>query len=104
MKYYSLIIFSLMLVACDSSSGPDGSWRVGEPGKAVYVFIEDNGNDKDRVYQGSIYSEKDESVIYKGTFDYSRHTPIDYQNPDIYASWDGERLYLLDNSFLKKTR
>jgi len=97
-----ILFFSIALVSgCDSTSGPNGSWLVGDPDKGVYVLIEDNNNSSDRVYKGVIYSVSDESVIFKGEFDYSKHTQINYQNSSIYLNWDGERLYLKDNSFLK---
>lgn len=97
------IPFSLfaVLLACDFSAGPNGSWWVGTEEKGVYAFIEDNGNAQDRIYKGVIYSGSDETVLYEGEFDYSKHTPIDIENRSIYSRWDGQRLYLKDNSFLK---
>ena len=98
-----LIPFALivLVMGCDSSSGPDGSWLVGDEENGVYVYIEDNDNTKDRVYKGVIYSGSDQSVIFEGEFDYSKHTPVDFQNSNIYSKWDGDRLYLKDNSFLR---
>ena len=101
MKLILALSLVLILMACDSSSGPKGSWLVGEAEKGVYVFIEENGNTTDRIYKGVIYSTSDESVLFDGEFDYSKHTPIDITNKNIYSNWDGERLYLKDNSFLK---
>ena len=104
MKLFILATLIVLVSACDSTSGPDGSWAVGKGEGMVYVFVEDNGNSEDRIYKGVIYSSVDESVIFEGKFDYSRHLQIDYSNPEIYMNWDGERLYLNDNSFLKAIR
>ena len=89
------------LTACDFSGGPNGSWWVGTPEKGVYVYMEDNDNTEDRIYKGVIYSGEDESVIFEGNFEYSRHTIVDFENTELYTKWDGKRLYLIDNSFLK---
>ncbi len=104
MKSLVLAVCVILVSACDSSSGPNGSWKVGKDNSAVYVFIEENDSTDDRIYKGRVYSVVDESVIFEGNFDYSRHTPIDYSNSEIYMNWDGERLYLNDNSFLKAVR
>lgn len=102
----SLILAALLVLisACDSTSGPDGSWLVGDEHSGVYVFIQDNDDSEDRTYKGTIYSVNDESIVFQGEFDYSRHVSFDYSNPEIYTNWDGERLYLIDNSFLKAMR
>jgi len=101
MKRLILFLFISLISACDFSAGPNGSWLVGDPEKGVFVLIDDNNNTKDRIYKGVIYSASDESVIFDGEFDYSKHTQIDYKNSNIYLKWDGDRLYLKDNSFLK---
>lgn len=101
MKQLNTVVFLILLVACDSGAGPDGSWLVGTADKGVYVYIEDDEIKTDRIYKGVIYSVTDESIIFEGKFDYSKHTPVDYQNSHIYSRWDGSRLYLKDNSFLK---
>jgi len=104
MRFILVLSLAATLIACDSSSGPKGSWLVGNAEKGVYVFIEDNGNTTDRTYKGVIYSTSDENVLFDGAFDYSKHTPIDINNKNIYSHWDGERLYLKDNSFLKAVK
>lgn len=101
MKPLIPIILFTFLTGCDFSGGPNGSWWVGKPDKGVYVYMEDNDDPTDRIYKGIIYSGTDESIIFEGEFDYSLHTIIDYQNSELYYRWDGERLYLRDNSFLK---
>ena len=101
MKLFIPFSFLVLLFACDFSGGPDGSWWLGKEDKGVYIYIEDNGNAQDRLYKGVIYSGSDETVLYEGEFDYSKHTPLDFENRSIYSRWDGKRLYLKDNSFLK---
>ena len=105
--YHSLIIAVaiILLTACEpyeppDANGPGGSWWVGGVDGGVYVFIEDDDNPADNIYQGSIYFDSDKTLWYRGKFQYSENTAIDVNNRDIYSGWDGARLYLKDNSYL----
>ena len=102
MKQLITLFIFLLVAGCEINDGPDmdgpdGSWWVG----GAYVYIEDDENTKDRIYQGVIYHVADETIWYKGKFDYSKLSLSDYSNSDNYDRWDGKRLYLKDNSFLK---
>jgi len=103
MKYF-LLILSFLLFACGNQSsntkGPDGTWWVGGADGGVYVFIEDDENKSDQLYQGTIFYEHDQSIWYSGKFEYNRKTPLDYNNKSIFDGWDGEKLFLKDNSYL----
>ena len=103
MKFLPLVL-SFLLLACDNQSikekGPDGTWWVGGADGGVYVFIEDDENKTDQLYQGTIYYEHDLSVWYSGKFKYSKMTPLDYKDKSIYDGWDGEKLFLKNNHYL----
>lgn len=104
----SLLLFSTVLLSCEpyqppNPNGPAGSWWVGGLDGGVYVFIEDDKNISDNIYQGVIYYEHDKSVWYQGKFKYNKTGALDYRNKDIYSGWDGERLFLKDNTYLEAT-
>lgn len=101
-----ILLTTILLSACESyqppdPNGPGGSWWVGGVDGGVYVYIEDDDKLGDNIYQGTIYFDSDKSIWYKGKFQYNKNTTIDYKNRDIYSGWDGEKLYLKDNSYLK---
>jgi len=81
--------------------GPSGSRWVGGVDGGVYVYIEDDLNSNDRIYQGVIYFDYDKTLWYEGRFEYSKDKVLDFDNYQLYSGWDGERLYLKDNSYLK---
>ena len=106
MNKFILLIFSFTLIACEQyqapdSNGPNGSWWVGGADGGVYVFIEDDINSTDNIYQGTIYYDSDKTVWYKGKFEYNINMPLNYKNKKLYSGWDGERLFFIDNSYLK---
>ncbi len=106
MDKFILLIFSFTLISCEQyqapdSNGPNGSWWVGGVDGGVYVFIEDDKNTSDNIYLGTIYYENDKTVWYKGKFKYNIKMPLDYNNKKLYSGWDGERLFLKDNTYLK---
>lgn len=108
MKILLTFIFSLILISCEevvspNPNGPNGSWWTGGDDGGVYVFIKDDINTTDNIYQGTIYYEHDHSVWYKGKFSYNKSTALDYTNKSNYSGWDGERLYFKDHSYLKAT-
>jgi len=103
-----LLLLSTTLLSCESyqppnSDGPAGSWWVGGLDGGVYVFIEDDKNTGDDIYQGVIYYEYDKTVWYKGKFKYNKTVVLDYKNKEFYGGWDGERLFFKDNSYLEIT-
>ncbi len=106
MKILSLF-FCIVLFAtgCNSKPsspaiGPNGSWWVGGADGGVFVYIEDDENKNDNIYQGTIYYEHDKSIWYQGKFKYSKNTGFDFENKSLYDGWDGEKLFLTDDSFL----
>ena len=104
-KILTLALCSI-LSACEQyqppdPNGPKGSWWVGGLDGGAYIYIEDDANTNDNIYQGSIYFDADKTLWYRGKFQYSKNSPLDYKNKQLYAGWDGERLHLKDNSFLK---
>jgi hypothetical protein len=106
MNKFILLIFCFTLIACEQyqapdSIGPNGSWWVGGVDGGVYVFIEDDKNISDNIYQGAIYYENDKTVWYKGKFKYNKNASLNYKNKKLYSGWDGERLFLKDNTYLK---
>lgn len=108
MKLLILLAFFAGLLSCEpyqatNPNGPNGSWWVGGSDGGVYVFIEDDTNSTDDIYQGVIYYEHDHSIWYKGKFKYNLKSPLDFKNKQIYSGWDGEKLFLKDNSYLQAT-
>ena len=100
-----LLITSAFLIACEQykapdPDGPNGSWWVGGVDGGVYIYIEDDKNTKDNIYLGTIYYDSDKSIWYRGKLKYSKNSTFDYKNKNLYSGWDGERLFLKDNSYL----
>ena len=60
-------------------NGPNGTWWVGGLDGGVYVYIEDDANTTDNVFQGSIYFDTDKTIWYKGKFKYSENMRLDYK-------------------------
>ena len=80
--------------------GPNGSFWVGGADGGVYIFIEDDENKTDDMYQGVIYYEADQSVWYSGKFKYNKSDILKTSDRSIYDGWDGEKLFLKDGSYL----
>ena len=106
MHKYLMLLLCVFFSGCEpyvppDPNGPNGSWWVGGLDGGVYVFMEDDANPSDNIYQGSIYFDADKTLWYKGKFQYSQNTRLDYKNREIYSGWDGERLLLKDQSYLQ---
>ena len=100
-----ILLLTSCLLSCEpyqapNPNGPAGSWWTGGLDGGVYVFIEDDKNTADSIYQGVIYYEHDKTVWYKGKFKYNKNIALDYKNKDLYDGWDGERLFFNDGSYL----
>ena len=107
MDKWIYLLFASLIVACSNNTytppmdDPNGSWWVGGEHGGVYVFIEDDKNTQDKIYQGTIYYEFDQSVWYKGKFEFNGTGSLDYKNKSLYNGWDGEKLFLKDNTYLQ---
>jgi len=106
MKYLLLFFLTAILIsACNTefsnpAIGPNGSWWTGGADGGVFVLIEDDENKTDNIYQGTIYYEHDKSIWFQGKFKYNKKSTFDFKNKELYDGWDGEKLFLTDNSFL----
>lgn len=103
----TLIFFSFALSACsietEEKNGPNGSWWLGGDDGGVFVRIWDDENKNDKLYQGEIYFENTQKIWYQGKFQLVGDLNFTIEDRAQYQFWDGEKLYLIESSYLEPT-
>lgn len=103
--YPKLIFFLFLLSACsvetEEKAGPNGSWWLGGADGGVFVRIQDDGNPDDDIYQGEIYFDHTQKIWYQGKFQLVGKLKFELENHAQYQFWDGEKLYLIESSYLE---
>ncbi len=106
MRHIYLLAGILFLVACTTEvhqvpEGPAGSWWLGGDDGGAFIDIKDDENTNDNLYSGTIYYDADNQIWYQGPFKLVGKLKFDINNHDQYLAWDGERLYLKEQSYLQ---
>ncbi len=82
--------------------GPNGSFWVGGADGGVFIQVSPvPESDEQRIYSGTVYDEFDEAIWYAGRFRLHGHFDFDPTNREHYLGWDGERILLLESSYLE---
>lgn len=99
-----LFLLSSCTIETDEKAGPDGSWWLGGDDGGVFVNIQEDSNPDDNLYQGVIYFDNNQEIWYKGEFELVGNIKFSPENREQYVFWDGEKLHLLDSSYLQPTQ
>lgn len=104
----TFVLMCFFLASCtietEEKSGPEGSWWLGGDDGGVYIKIQEDSNPNDNLYQGAIYFDGNQSVWYKGEFKLVGNIKFSPENHAQYQFWDGEKLHLVESSYLEPTQ
>ncbi|MGF1727868.1 hypothetical protein [Photobacterium nomapromontoriensis] len=106
MKVLIISILYLFLIACEPVGKydpidrplniPESAVWVGGADGGAYIYMVFSKNE----YKGSVYFDSTGELWYKGSFIYSGKDRFDTTNRELYASWDGETIYLVNGNTL----
>jgi len=104
MKIILFLLFCLTVTACsvdEEKKGPEDSWWLGGADGGAFIKIEEDSNLNDKLYQGVVFFDHDNSIWYRGPFKLVGDIKFTINNHDLYLFWDGEKIHLQQDSYLE---